>query len=104
MRVFPLLSAVTPATTASMSASVASSKNDLVHRRTRQETADGALGLKVGDRTGAVVAVEDEVVEADVEVVGIAGVAGQPANAVIANDPVVPRSPMIRCLPADPVS
>src|SRR3954468_15911674 len=56
---------------------------------TRQEQADGALGLKVGDRTGAVVAVEDEVVEADVEVVGIAGVAGQPVVAVTANDPVV---------------
>jgi hypothetical protein len=50
------------------------------------------------------VAVEDEVVEADVKVVGIAGVAGQSVVAVIANDPVVPRSPMIRCLPADPVS
>ena len=34
-------------------------------------------------------AVEDEVVEADVEVVGIAGVAGQPVVAVTANDPVV---------------
>ena len=38
---------------------------------------------------GAVVAVEDEVVEADVEVVGIAGVAGQPVVAVTAGDPVV---------------
>ena len=33
--------------------------------------------------------VEDEVVEADVEVVGIAGVAGQPVVAVTAGDPVV---------------
>jgi hypothetical protein len=35
------------------------------------------------------VAVEDEVVEADVEVVGIAGVAGQSVVAVTANDSVV---------------
>ena len=34
-------------------------------------------------------AVEDEVVEADVEVVGITGVAGQSVVAVTANDPVV---------------
>ena len=64
-------------------------QNDLVHRRTRQETAGGALGLEVGDYVGVVVAVEDKIVEADVEVVGIAGVAGQPVVTVTAGDPVV---------------
>jgi hypothetical protein len=42
----------------------------------RQEQAGRARDLEVSDRIGAIVTVEDEVVEPDVEVGGIAGVAG----------------------------
>jgi hypothetical protein len=52
------------------------------------------------------VAVEDEVVEADVEVVGIAGVAGQPVVAVTAGDPVVAEitdDPVLAIRSSEPV-
>jgi len=80
-------------------------QNDLVHRRTRQETADGALGLKVGDLVP--VPSWRSKTKSSKPTLRSLGSPVSPVNRSLPSPPTIqssPRSPMIRSLPADPVS